>query len=82
MTTHHCLSCDKELTDQYCSGCGQKVDSHGISCKHLILLGVLRGTFCFEKEILLMAKLALPRPVQRLIIFPEKGSGIRKCLHR
>lgn len=62
MTTNNCLNCEKELTDQYCSGCGQKADTHRITFKNFIFHDVLHGTFHLEKGILFTTKEALVRP--------------------
>jgi len=62
MTTNNCLNCEKELTDQYCSGCGQKSDTHRITFKNFIFHDVLHGTFHIERGILFTAKQALIRP--------------------
>lgn len=62
MTNRTCLNCNKELTDKYCPGCGQKADTHRISFKHFILHDVLHGTFHIEKGILFTAKESLIRP--------------------
>ncbi len=62
MYSHKCLNCGKELTDKYCSGCGQKADTHRITFRNFILHDVLHGTFHIEKGILFTAKQALIRP--------------------
>lgn len=60
--TKNCLNCEKELTDQYCAGCGQKADTHRITFKNFIFHDVLHGTFHIERGILFTAKEALTRP--------------------
>ncbi len=62
MTNKNCLNCGKELTGKYCSGCGQKADTHRISFKHFIFHDVLHGTFHIDKGMLYTAKQALVRP--------------------
>jgi hypothetical protein len=62
MTNKNCLNCEKELMDKYCSGCGQKADTHRISLKNFIFHDILHGAFHLEKGILLTAKEALTRP--------------------
>ncbi|WP_291083048.1 DUF3667 domain-containing protein [Flavobacterium sp. BFFFF1] len=62
MTHKTCLNCDKELTDQFCAGCGQKADTHRISFKHFIFHDVLHGTFHIERGMLFTATQALTRP--------------------
>ncbi len=62
MTTKNCLNCEKKLTDQFCSGCGQKADTHRITFKNFIFHDLLHGTFHIEKGILFTAKEALLRP--------------------
>lgn len=58
----NCLNCEKPLTDKFCSGCGQKADTHRITFKNFIFHDVLHGTFHIEKGILFTAKEALLRP--------------------
>jgi len=62
MTNNTCLNCEKELTDKYCSGCGQKADTHRITFKNFILQDVLHGTFHIDKGIIFTAKQALICP--------------------
>ncbi len=62
MNNNTCLNCGKVVSDKYCSGCGQKTDTHRISFKNFILHDVLHGTFHIEKGILFTAKQALIRP--------------------
>jgi hypothetical protein len=62
MTTNNCLNCGKELTDKFCSGCGQKADTHRISFKNFIFHDLLHGTFHIEKGMLFTAKQSLIRP--------------------
>lgn len=64
MTTNNCLNCGKLLEDKYCSGCGQKADTHRITFKNFIFHDVLHGTFHIDKGILFTAKEALVRPGQ------------------
>lgn|SRR5690606_15754543 len=62
MSQSHCLNCGKEVSDRYCSGCGQKTDTHRITIKNFIFHDVLHGTFHLEKGIFFTAKEALVRP--------------------
>lgn len=62
MQTNRCLNCDKELSDKFCSGCGQKADTHRISLKHFFFHDVLHGAFHIEKGMLFTAKEAMVRP--------------------
>lgn len=62
MTNKNCLNCGKEVTDQFCSGCGQKADTHRISFKNFIFHDVLHGTFHVDKGMLFTAKQSLVRP--------------------
>ncbi|MFY7665793.1 DUF3667 domain-containing protein [Flavobacterium sp.] len=61
---NNCLNCGKLLEDKYCSGCGQKADTHRITFKNFIFHDVLHGTFHIDKGILFTAKEALVRPGQ------------------
>lgn len=62
MTINNCLNCGKELADKFCSGCGQKADTHRISLKNFILHDLLHGAFHIERGMLFTAKQALLRP--------------------
>lgn len=75
MTNNYCLNCEKELTDKFCSGCGQKADTRRITFKNFILHDILHGTFHIEKGILFTAKQALIRPGKAAL---EYISGKRK----
>jgi hypothetical protein len=75
MTSKNCLNCGKELTDKFCSGCGQKADTHRITFRHFIAHDVLHGTLHLEKGILFTAKQALIRPGQAAL---DYISGKRK----
>jgi hypothetical protein len=57
-----CLNCEKELIDKYCSGCGQKADTHRITFKKFIFQDLIHGTFHFEKGMFFTAKQALLHP--------------------
>ncbi len=59
---NNCLNCEKELTDKFCSGCGQKADTHRISLKNFIFHDLLHGTFHIDKGIIFTAKQALINP--------------------
>lgn len=62
MTNSNCLNCGKELTDNYCAGCGQSADTHRITFKNFIFHDLLHGIFHIERGILFTAKEALTRP--------------------
>ena len=62
MTNARCLNCGKELVDKFCSGCGQKADTHRISFANFVSHDVLHGAFHLEKGILYTARHALTRP--------------------
>jgi hypothetical protein len=63
-TSTTCLNCGKLLEDKFCSGCGQKADTHRITFKNFLYHDVLHGTFHLDKGILFTAKEALFRPGQ------------------
>lgn len=62
MTPKNCLNCQKELTGNYCSGCGQKADTHRISFANFIFHDLLHGTFHIERGMVFTARQALFRP--------------------
>lgn len=62
MTSNNCLNCGEEVTNKFCSVCGQKTDTHRITLKNFIFHDVLHGTFHIEKGILFTSKQALLRP--------------------
>ena len=78
MTNSNCLNCEKELTDKFCSGCGQKADTHRISFKNFIFHDVLHGTFHIERGMLFTAKQALIRPGKAAL---DYISGKRKAYY-
>lgn len=57
-----CLNCEEEITGRYCSGCGQKGDTHRITLRNFIAHDVLHGTFHIERGMLYTARQALVRP--------------------
>ena len=75
MTTKNCLNCEKELTDKFCAGCGQKADIHRITFKNLIFHDILHGTLHLDRGILFTAKQSLLRPGTAAL---EYISGKRK----
>ena len=75
MTVQNCLNCEKQLTDAYCSGCGQKADTHRITIKNFIFHDLLHGVFHIEKGIVFTAKQALICPGTAAL---EYISGKRK----
>lgn len=62
MDQKNCLNCGKVLTDKFCSGCGQKAETHRITLKNFVFHDVLHGTFHIEKGMFFTAKQALIRP--------------------
>ena len=62
MADSNCLNCGKSLSGKYCSGCGQKADTHRISLKHFVMHDVLHGVMHIERGMLFTAKEALRRP--------------------
>lgn len=62
MPNKNCLNCGKELTDKFCSGCGQKADTHRITLKRFITHDLIHGTFHLDKGMLFTAKQALLQP--------------------
>jgi hypothetical protein len=71
MTNQPCLNCGKELTDKFCSGCGQKAATHRISFKHFLLHDVMHGTFHLDSGMLFTAKEALLRPGKAALAYIE-----------
>lgn len=62
MTDSTCLNCEKELTDNFCAGCGQKAATHRITFTNFLFHDLLHGTFHIEKGMLFTARQALFRP--------------------
>lgn len=75
MTTTHCLNCNKELTDKFCPGCGQKADTHRITFRNFIFHDLMHGTFHIDKGMLFTARQSLMRPGKAAL---EYISGKRK----
>ena len=70
-----CLNCEKELTDKFCSSCGQKADTHRITFRNFIFHDLLHGIFHIERGMLFTAKQSLIRPGKAAL---EYISGKRK----
>lgn len=62
MSHHNCTNCGKELTDNYCSRCGQKADTHRFSTKHIFAHDFIHAVFHLDKGFLFTAKELLTRP--------------------
>jgi hypothetical protein len=62
MDHHNCTNCGKELTDKYCSGCGQKAATHRFSTKHIFAHDFIHGVFHLDKGFLFTTKELLTRP--------------------
>ncbi|OIQ16209.1 MAG: hypothetical protein BM557_10075 [Flavobacterium sp. MedPE-SWcel] len=62
MQDHKCLNCGTPLGGKYCSGCGQKSDTHRLTLKHFLTHELLHGVWHLEKGIILTVKAALMRP--------------------
>jgi len=62
MEHKHCLNCGNDITGKFCSNCGQKLDTHRITLKHLLFHDIIHGTFHFERGMLFTAKQAIVRP--------------------
>lgn len=60
--TQNCLNCEKELSDKFCSGCGQKADTHRITFRNFIFHDLMHGTFHIDRGILFTSKEAILRP--------------------
>lgn len=75
MTTHNCLNCERGLSENFCSNCGQKSDTHRISFGNFFFHDVLHGTFHIEKGMLFTARQALFCPGKAAL---EYISGKRK----
>lgn len=62
MKSNKCLNCEKKLTDNFCSGCGQKADTQRINLKNFLFHDVLHGALHIDKGMLFTAKQSLTRP--------------------
>lgn len=61
MININCLNCGKELSGNYCTGCGQNSYTYRISLKHFVSHDLLHGTFHIEKGLFFTEKEALTR---------------------
>ena len=71
-----CLNCDAEMNRNFCSNCGQKIDTHRITLKHFMLHDLLHGMWHLEKGILFTIKETFVRPGQAALDY-IKGKRIR-----
>jgi hypothetical protein len=62
MSSKNCLNCGHELSNNFCSYCGQKADTHRITVKHFIQHDLLHGVFHLDKGILFTIKETFTRP--------------------
>lgn len=62
MSHPNCTNCGKELTDNYCSRCGQKADTHRFSTQHIFAHDFIHGVFHLDKGFLFTARELLTRP--------------------
>lgn len=57
-----CLNCKNEVSDQYCSVCGQRTSTHRYSLKHFFMHDLVHGIFHLDKGFLYTIKELLTRP--------------------
>lgn len=57
-----CLNCENEITDNFCSICGQKTSTHRYSLKHFIVHDLIHGVFHLDKGFLFTIKELYTRP--------------------
>jgi hypothetical protein len=57
-----CLNCNELVANNFCSYCGQKVNTNRITFRHFIVHDILHGVWHVEKGILFTIKEALTRP--------------------
>lgn len=62
MSSKNCLNCGYELSNNFCSYCGQRADTHRITVKHFIQHDLLHGVFHLDKGILFTIKETFTRP--------------------
>lgn len=62
MQDTNCLNCDTELTGRFCSGCGQKADTHRINAKHFIMHDLVHGVWHLDRGLLYTLKSLFTRP--------------------
>lgn len=74
-TTIICKNCGSQVSDNFCSSCGQRADTHKLNM-HFILHDLQHGLFHFDKGILYTAKQLLTRPGHTIREFLE-GKRIR-----
>ena len=74
-TTIICKNCGSPVSANFCSGCGQRADTHKLNM-HFILHDLQHGLFHFDKGILFTAKQLLTRPGHTIREFLE-GKRVR-----
>lgn len=70
-----CKNCGNEVSDNFCSRCGQRADTHKLNM-HFILHDLQHGLFHFDKGVLYTAKQLLTRPGHTIREFLE-GKRVR-----
>lgn len=58
----NCLNCSAELAGKFCSGCGQKADTHRINAKHFIMHDLVHGVWHLDRGLLYTLKSLFTRP--------------------
>ncbi|WP_297333456.1 DUF3667 domain-containing protein [Flavobacterium sp.] len=62
MQHNNCLNCDTQLSGRFCSGCGQKADTHRITVRHFLLHDLAHGVWHLDKGIPYTLKQVFTRP--------------------
>jgi hypothetical protein len=70
-----CKNCSNEVSDNFCSSCGQRADTHKLNM-HFILHDLQHGLFHFDKGVLYTTKQLLTRPGHTIREFLE-GKRVR-----
>jgi len=74
-TTIICKNCDGQVSGNFCSGCGQRADTHKLNM-HFILHELQHGLIHFDKGVLYTSKQLLTRPGHTIREFLE-GKRVR-----
>lgn len=69
--TNKCLNCNNDITNNFCSVCGQKASTHRYSLQHFFVHDLVHGVFHFDKGFFYTLKELFIRPGHSIREFIE-----------
>lgn len=72
----NCLNCEKPVSDNFCSHCGQKTETHRIKMKNFFMHDLLHGVWHIERGMLFTLRETMVRPGQAALDY-IRGKRVR-----